>query len=79
MFLFRRGETPSWRSPSPGEPLTVVVVVLWREEYHVVATVEGYELKAPEVEHCPGLKRLLKTPHLELNEKAIVNTQQAPT
>jgi hypothetical protein len=31
------------------------------------------------VEHCPGLKRLLKTPHLEPNGKAIVNTQQAPT
>jgi hypothetical protein len=31
------------------------------------------------VEHRPGLKRLLKTPHLELNGKVFVNTQQSPT
>jgi hypothetical protein len=31
------------------------------------------------VEHRPGLKRLLKTTHLELNGKVFVNTQQAPT
>jgi hypothetical protein len=74
VFLFRRGEMPSWRSPPPGEPLTVVVVVPWREEYHVVAAIEGHELEAPEAEHRPRLKRLLKTPHLELNGKAIVNT-----
>jgi hypothetical protein len=79
VFLFRHGEMLPWRLPPSGESLTVVVVVPRREEYHVVATVEGHELEAPEVEHCPGLKRLLKTPHLELNRKAIVNTQQAPT
>jgi hypothetical protein len=79
VFLFRRGEMPSWRSPPPGDPLTVVVVVPRREEYHVVAAVEGHKLETPEVEHNPGPKRLLKTPHLELNGKAIVNTQQAPT
>jgi hypothetical protein len=32
------------------------------EEYHVVAAVEGHELKTPEAEHRPGLERLLKTP-----------------
>jgi hypothetical protein len=77
--LLRCGEMPSWRLPPPGKSLTVVVIVPRREEYHVVAAVEGHELEAPEVEHRPGLKRLLKTPHLELNGKAIVNTQQAPT
>jgi hypothetical protein len=70
---------PSWRLPPPGEPLTVVVVVLRREEYHVVAAVEGHELETPEAEHRPGLKRLLKSTHLELNGKVFVNTQQAPT
>jgi hypothetical protein len=65
--------------PPPGESLTVVVVVPRRDEYHVVATVEGHELEAPEVEHCPRLKRLLNTPHLELNGEAVVNTQQAPS
>jgi hypothetical protein len=79
VLLFRRGEMPSWRSPPPGEPLTVIVVVPRREEYYVVATVEGHELETPEAEHRPGLKRLLKTPHLELNGKVFVNTQQAPT
>jgi hypothetical protein len=66
-------------SPPPGEPTTVVVVVLRGEEYHVVAAVGGQELETPEVEHRPGLKRLLKTVHLELNGKVFVNTQQAPT
>ena len=42
--FFRHGEMPSPSSPPPGEPSTVVVVVLWREQYHVVAAVEGHEL-----------------------------------
>jgi hypothetical protein len=79
MFLFCRGEMPSSSSPPPGEPTTVVVVVLRREEYHVVAADVGHELETPEAEHHPGLKRLLKIIHLELNGKVFVNTQQAPT
>jgi hypothetical protein len=79
MFLFCRGEMPSSSSPPSGEPTTVVVVVLRGEEYHVVATVGGHELKTPEAEHHPRLKRLLKATHLELNGKVFVNTQQAPT
>jgi hypothetical protein len=59
--------------------MTVVVVVLREEEYHVVAAVAGHELEAPEVEHRPRLKRLLKATHLELNRKVFVNTQRAPT
>jgi hypothetical protein len=74
-----RGKTSS-SSPSPGELTTVVVAVALRgEEYHVVAAVEGHELETPEAEHRLGLKRLLKTTHLELNGKLFVNTQQAPT
>jgi hypothetical protein len=49
------------------------------KEYHVVAAVEGHELKTPETEHRPGLERLLETAHLELDGKLFVNTQQAPT
>jgi hypothetical protein len=79
MSLFCRGETSSSSSPPPGEPTTVVVVVLRGEEYHVVAAVVGHELETPEAEHRPGLKRLLKTTHLELNGKVFVNTQRAPT
>jgi hypothetical protein len=79
MFLFCRGEMPSSSSPPPGEPTTIVVVVLQGEEYHVVAAIAGHELETPEVEHRPGLKRLPKIVHLELNGKVFVNTQQAPT
>jgi hypothetical protein len=79
MFLFYRGEMPSSSSPPSGELTTVVVVVLRGKEYHVVAAVGGHELETPEVEHHLGLKRLLKTTHLELNGKVFVNTQQAPT
>jgi hypothetical protein len=78
VFLFCRGEMPSWRSPPPGESLTVIVIVPRREEYHVIAAVEGHELETPEAEHRPGLKGLLKSTHLELNEKVFVNTQQSP-
>jgi hypothetical protein len=74
-----RGKTSS-SSPPPGELTAVIVAVALRgEEYHVVAAVEGHELETPEAEHRPGLKRLLKTTHLELNRKVFVNTQQAPT
>jgi hypothetical protein len=48
------------------------------EEYHVVDVVGGHELETPKAEHRPGLKRLLKIVHLELNGKVFVNTQQDP-
>jgi hypothetical protein len=79
MSLFCRGEMSSSSSPPLGKPTTVVVVVLRGEVYHVVAAVVGHELETPEAEHRLGLKRLLKTIHLELNGKVFVNTQQAPT
>jgi hypothetical protein len=80
MLLFRHGGKTSSSSPPSGELTAVVVAVAPRgEEYHVVAAVEGHELETPEAEHRPGLKRLLKTTHLELNGKLFVNTQQAPT
>jgi hypothetical protein len=80
MLLFRHGGKMSSSSPPPGELTAVVVAVALRgEEYHVVAAVEGHELETPEAEHRPGLKRLLKTTHLELNGKLFVNTQQTPT
>jgi hypothetical protein len=78
MFLFCRGEMPSSSLPPPGEPTTVVVVMLRGEEHHVIAAVTKHELETPEAEHRPGLKRLLKIVHLELNGKVFVNTQQDP-
>jgi hypothetical protein len=78
VLLFRHGEMSSSGSLRPGESTTVVAVVLWGEEYHVVAVVGGHELETPKAEHRPGLKRLLKIVHLELNGKVFVNTQQDP-
>jgi hypothetical protein len=77
MFLFRHVETSSPSSSPPGEPTTVIVVVLRGKEYHVVAAVGGHELEAPKAEHRPGLKRLLKTVHLELNGK-VLSTRSVP-
>jgi hypothetical protein len=57
----------------------IVAVARRGNEYHVVATVKGHELKTPETEHRPRLERLLETTHLELDGKLFVNTQQAPT
>jgi hypothetical protein len=76
--LFRPGERSSSGLPPQGEPTTIIAVVLRWEEYHVVAAVEGHELEAPKAEHCPGLKRLLKIVHLELNGK-VLSTRSAPT
>jgi hypothetical protein len=62
-----------------GLTVAIVAVARRRKEYHVVAAIEGHELKTPETEHRPGLERLLETTHLELDGKLFVNTQQAPT
>jgi hypothetical protein len=62
-----------------GMTAAIVVVARRRKEYHVVAAVEGHELKTPKTEQRPGLERLLETTHLELDGKLFVNTQQAPT
>jgi hypothetical protein len=78
VFLFRHGGESSSSLPPSGEPTTVVVVVL-EEEYHVIAAIARHELETPKAEHRPGLKRLPKIVHLELNGKLFVNTQQAPT
>jgi hypothetical protein len=76
MLLFRHvGKTSSIPPPDGA----IVVVARRRKEYHVVAAVEGHELKTPKTKHRPGLERLLETTHLELDGKLFVNTQQAPT
>jgi hypothetical protein len=75
--LFHPGEMSSSGSPPLGEPTTVVAVVLRWEEYHVIAAVEGHELETPKAEHRPGLKRLLKIIHLELNGK-VLSTRSDP-
>jgi hypothetical protein len=80
MLFFRHvGKTSSIPPPTGGLTAAIVAVARRRKEYHVVAAVEGHELKTPEMEHRPGLERLLETTHLELDGKLFVNTQQAPT
>jgi hypothetical protein len=80
MSSFHRVGKASSISPPAGGLSTAIVVVAQRgKEYHVVAAVEGHELKTPETEHHPGSERLLETAHLELDGKLFVNTQQAPT
>jgi hypothetical protein len=80
MLFFRHvGKTSLIPPPTGGLSAAIVAVARQRKEYHVVAAVEGHELKIPETEHRPGPERLLETTHLELDEKLFVNTQQAPT
>ena len=79
LFFHHAGKTSSIPPPSGGLKAAIVVVARRRKEYHVVAAVEGHELKTPETEQRPGLERLLETTHLELDGKLFVNTQQAPT
>jgi hypothetical protein len=78
-FFHHAGKTSS--IPPPAGELSAAIVAVARrwKEYHVVAAVEGHELKAPETEHRPGSERLQETAHLELDRKLFVNTQQAPT
>jgi hypothetical protein len=80
MSFFRHvGKTLSIPPPAGGLSTAIVAVARRRKEYHVVAAVEGHELETPEMEHRPGLERLLETTHLELDGKLFINTQQAPT
>jgi hypothetical protein len=79
MLFFRHVGKTSLIPPPGGELSAAIVAVARWKEYHVVAAVEGHELKTPETEHRPGLERLLETTHLELDGKLFVNTQQAPT
>ena len=79
LFFHHVGKTSPIPPPAGGLSAAIVVVARRGKEYHAVAAIEGHELETPEAEHRPGLKRLLKTTHLELNGKVFVNTQQAPT
>jgi hypothetical protein len=80
MLFFRHVGKTSLIPPLAGGLSAAIVTVAWRrKEYHVVAAVEGHELKTPETENRPGLERLLETTHLELDGKLFVNMQQAPT
>jgi hypothetical protein len=79
LFFHHAGKTSSIPLPTGGLSAAIAAVARRWNEYHVVAAVEGHELKTPEMEHRPGLERLLEAAHLELDGKLFVNTQQAPT
>jgi hypothetical protein len=78
LFFHHAGKTSSILPPAGGLSAAIVAVARRGKEYDVVAAVEGHELKTPEMEHRPGLERLLETAHLELDGKLFINTQQAP-
>jgi hypothetical protein len=78
-FFLHAGKTSSIPPPAGGLSAAIAAVARRGKEYHVVAAVEGHELKTLETEHRPGLERSLETAHLELDGKLFVNTQQAPT
>src|SRR5688572_27063768 len=79
LFFHHAGKMSSIPPPAGGLSAAIVVVARRWKEYHVVAAVEGHELKTPETKHRPGRERLLETAHLELDGKLFVSTQQAPT
>ena len=79
LFFHRAGKMSSVPPPAGGMSAAIVAVARRWKEYHVVAAVEGHELKTPETEHRPGPERLLEAAHLELDGKLFVSTQQAPT
>jgi hypothetical protein len=66
LFFHHAGKTSSIPPPAGGLSAAIVAVARRGKEYHVVAAVEGHELKTPKTEHRPGLERLLETAHLEL-------------
>jgi hypothetical protein len=79
LFFHYARKASSIPPPAGGLSAAIVAVARRGKEYHVVPAVEGHELKIPEMEHRPGLERLLETAHLELDGKLFVNMQQAPT
>jgi hypothetical protein len=74
LFFHHAGKTSSIPPPAGGLSVAIAAVARRWNEYHVVAAVEGHELKTPETEHRPGSERLMEAAHLELDEKLFVNT-----
>jgi hypothetical protein len=64
LFFHHAGKASSIPPPVGGLSAAIVVVARQWKEYHVVAAVEGHELKTPGTVHRPGLERLLETAHL---------------
>jgi hypothetical protein len=55
LFFHHAGKTLSIPPPAGGLSAAIVAVARRGKEYHVVAAVEGHELKTPETEYRPGL------------------------
>jgi hypothetical protein len=51
LFFHHAGKTSSIPPPAGGLSAAIVAVARRGKEYHVVAAVEGHELKTPETEH----------------------------
>ena len=77
MLPFHHAGKTSSILPPAGGLSAAIVVVAWRwKKYHVVAAVEGHELKSPETKHRPGPERLLETAHLELDGELFVRSEE---
>jgi hypothetical protein len=61
LFFHHAGKISPIPPPTDGLSAAIAAVARRGKEYHVVAAVEGHELKTPETEHRPGLERLLET------------------
>jgi hypothetical protein len=67
LFFHHAGKMSSIPPLAGGLSAAIVAVARRWKEYHVVAAVEGHELKTPETEYRSGPERLLETAHLELD------------
>jgi hypothetical protein len=55
LFFHHAGKTSLIPLPTGGLSVAIVAVARRGKEYHVVAVIEGHELKTPKMEHRPGL------------------------
>jgi hypothetical protein len=62
LFFHHAGKTSSILPPTGGLSATIVVVARRWKEYHVVAAVEGHELKTPERSTVPGRRGCWRLP-----------------
>jgi hypothetical protein len=61
-FFHHAGKTSSIPPSAGGLSAAIAAVARRGKEYHVIAAVEGHELKTPETEHRPGWRGCWRLP-----------------